>query len=293
MPRRSGAKFMAVLGPEETAGRWLPKVEILLFRKMETYATTLSKYNTAEAALEKNQPKFSQVPYTDAQATMINREVERTELAQSSAIHGAEHSTGLLGGGWGWNLAPGVAHAPRARGCRAATTCCCSSCSPSTCSRRTSAWRRASPARTRRSTRRAWCTAQTAYSPVAGLAFAPSLERGGAAAAAAAGASSGAAAAGGGPRCGRERRRRAQPRPAARAQPDAAAAAGRADAARRAAEPLPGLPPADLERSSIDEGVPPAARREEAARRRRGCSPSSRRRRRAPAAAARRWRCRA
>ena len=40
---------------------------------METYATTLSKYNTAEAALEKNQPKFSQVPYTDAQATMINR----------------------------------------------------------------------------------------------------------------------------------------------------------------------------------------------------------------------------
>ena len=82
---------------------------------METYATTLSKYNTAEAALEKNQPKFSQVPYTDAQATMINREVERTELAQSSAIHAAEHSTGLLGGGWGWNLAPGVAHAPRAQ----------------------------------------------------------------------------------------------------------------------------------------------------------------------------------
>ena len=78
---------------------------------METYATTLSKYSTAEAALEKNQPQFSQVPYTDAQATMINREVERTELAQSSAIHAAEHSTGLLGGGWGWNLAPGVAHA--------------------------------------------------------------------------------------------------------------------------------------------------------------------------------------
>ena len=82
---------------------------------METYATTLSKYNTAEAALEKNQPNFAKVPYTDAQATMINREVERMELAQSSAIHAAEHSTGLLGGGWGWNLAPGVAHAPRAQ----------------------------------------------------------------------------------------------------------------------------------------------------------------------------------
>ena len=156
---------------------------------METYATTLSKYNTAEAALEKNQPKFSQVPYTDAQATMINREVERTELAQSSAIHAAEHSTGLLGGGWGWNLAPGVAHAPRATwvsgGNDLLLQFVLAKYMLSPYFRMATGF--AGPHKAINSASMVH-TAQTAYSPVAGLAFAPSLERGGAAAAAAAGA---------------------------------------------------------------------------------------------------------
>ena len=224
---------------------------------METYATTLSKYNTAEAALEKNQPKFSQVPYTDAQATMINREVERTELAQSSAIHAAEHSTGLLGGGWGWNLAPGVAHAPRAQwvsgGNDLLLQFVLAKYMLSPYFRMATGF--AGPHKAINSASMVH-TAQTAYSPVAGLAFAPSLERGGAAAAAAAGASSGAAAAGGSLAAAasgagalslaqlHERSRTPQPQPAA---PTPRGAAPQS--------PLPGLPPADLERTSIDEGV--------------------------------------